>query len=104
MLDERQLITKLSTLQWVSKGAGILLLSGLVFISALSVVYHKHQSRQLFTKLQSLQQEIDALQVEWSQLLLEQGTWAADARVERLARDRLQMTLPEPNEVLVITE
>jgi cell division protein FtsL len=83
---------------------GIGILSGLIFISSLAVIYNKHLSRQLFTKLQSLQLEVEAIQVEWSQLLLEQGTWASDGRVERLARERLHMTLPEPNEVVVIKE
>ncbi|MBN9288480.1 MAG: cell division protein FtsL [Gammaproteobacteria bacterium 39-13] len=76
----------------------------MVFISALGVVYNKHLSRQLFTKLQVIQQEIESLQVEWGQLLLEQGTWASDARVERVAREHLHMMLPEPNEVVVIME
>ncbi len=73
-------------------------------MSAIAVVYNKHQSRQLFTKLQTLQQEVEALQVEWGQLLLEQGTWSSDARVERIARERLQMALPEPNAVVVIVD
>lgn len=79
-------------------------LSLLVFMSAIAVVYYKHQSRLLFTKLQTLNQEIEGLQVEWGQLLLEQGTWSADARVERLARERLQMVVPEPSTVVVIQE
>lgn len=76
----------------------------LCFASAIAVVYCKHLSRQLFITLQQLHQEVDSLQVEWSQLLLEQGTWAADARVERIASMRLKMTLPEPNQLLVISE
>lgn len=83
---------------------GIVLLSTLVFMSAMAVVYYKHQSRQLFTQLQRLQHEVEALQVEWGQLLLEQGTFVSDARVERIARERLHMKLPEPNEVVVIPE
>ncbi len=83
---------------------GVVLISLMVFMSAIAVVYNKHQSRQLFTKLQTLQQEVEALQVEWGQLLLEQGTWSSDARVERIARERLQMALPEPNAVVVIVD
>ncbi len=83
---------------------GVGLMSLMVFMSAIAVVYFKHQSRQLFTKLQTLQQEVEALQVEWGQLLLEQGTWSSDARVERIARERLQMALPEPNAVVVIVD
>ncbi|HRE31167.1 MAG TPA: cell division protein FtsL [Candidatus Berkiella sp.] len=89
--------------EWI-KQLSIAVISMLVFSSAMGVIYCKHQSRQLFTKLQNLQQDIESLQVEWSQLLLEQGTWAADARVEHVARERLQMHLPEPREVVVIKE
>lgn len=92
-----------SRVEWI-KLLTIAFISTLVFSSAMGVVYCKHQSRQLFTKLQNLQQEIESLQVEWSQLLLEQGTWAADARVEHVARERLQMHLPEPSEVVVIKQ
>lgn len=83
---------------------GIVLLSLMVFLSAIGVVYNKHQSRQLFAQLQRLQHEVESLQVEWGQLLLEQGTWSSDARVERIARERLHMKLPEPNEVVVIAD
>lgn len=92
-----------SRVEWV-KLLSIAFLSAMVFASAMGVVFCKHKSRQLFTKLQNLQQDIESLQVEWSQLLLEQGTWAADARVEHVARERLQMHLPEPREVVVIKE
>jgi len=79
-----------------------LLLGGCVFFSALGVIYYKHASRQLFIKLQHLQQEIESLQLEWSQLLLEQGTWGSATRVEQIARERLQMVLPEPSDVVVL--
>ena len=75
----------------------ILLLGIGLFLTALLVIYEKHQSRQLFTQLQSLQLESEFLQEEWSQLLLEQGTWASDARIEKLARTQIQMILPEPS-------
>lgn len=103
MLMRRLKIKPHQNPSWVG-ALGIGLLGFTVFISALGVVYNKHQSRQLFTKLQGLQQEIESLQVEWGQLLLEQGTWASDARVERVAREHLRMMLPEPNEVMVIME
>ena len=75
-----------------------------LFFSALLVVHKKHQSRQLFMQLQSLQLEVERLQEEWSQLLLEQGTWASDARIEKMARTQLQMILPEPNQVVILSE
>lgn len=74
----------------------------LVFSSAISVIYAKHKTRQYFAELQNLQREAEDLHVEWSQLLVEQGTWASDARVEKVARQHLNMVLPLPQEVMVI--
>lgn len=78
------------------------LLSISVFFSGGAVVYTKHLSRELFIQLQHLNKEVENLQVEWGQLLLEQGTWASDARVDHLAQQRLHMALPEPSDVSVI--
>lgn len=80
----------------------LLVLGAFVFASALMVVYTKHVCRQLFNQLQMQEKEIESFQIEWSQLLLEQGTWTADARVERVAKQRLQLVLPEPKDVVVI--
>ncbi len=74
----------------------------IVILSALGVIYNTHLGRQLFTQLQSSQQEIESLQLEWSQLLLEQGTWSANARVSSVARQELQMILPEASDVVII--
>jgi cell division protein FtsL len=74
----------------------------IVFGSALAVVFAKHQSRQLFAQLQNLQRQADDLHVEWTQLLLEQGAWATNARVEKVGRERLNMRSPAPQDVVVI--
>ena len=81
-----------------------ILLGLAVFFSALATVYNKHRSRELFIKHQILQQKIESLQVEWGQLLLEQSTFVSDARIERIAQERMKMRLPEPHEVVVIKE
>jgi cell division protein FtsL len=79
---------------------GILAL--LVLISALAAVYTKHQSRQLFIRLQALEAERDDLNIEWNKLLLEQATWATPTRIEMVARDRLQMMVPPPDKIVTI--
>lgn len=81
---------------------GVISLSVLIFVSSMGVIYSKHVSRQLFAQLQSLQSKRDELHVEWSQLLLEQGTWATDVRVERVAREHLNMVVPAPDTVVVL--
>ena len=88
------------------KGVGVLLpmLVLAVVLSALGVVYAKHQSRKLFIALQSLEAARDEMNIEWGQLQLEQSTWAAHARIEKLAREKLAMRPPLPGQVIAIEE
>lgn len=79
-----------------------LILGGLIFVSAIAVVYSKHASRKLFVESQRLSDERDALNVVWGQLQLEQSTWATDGRIERIARNRLGMRIPSPGEVVIV--
>ena len=73
-----------------------------VVLSAIGVVYSKYLSRRDFVVLQELQAEQERLGVEWGRLQLEESTLATDSQVEQRARDRLQMHLPDMNEVVVI--
>lgn len=83
--------------QWV---VASLLLA--VIASALGVVYSKHESRKLFVQLQGLEKERDRMDIEWGKMQLEQSTWATHARIERLARKKLDMTIPEAKNVVII--
>ncbi|MAZ44594.1 MAG: cell division protein FtsL [Legionellales bacterium] len=74
----------------------------LVLASCVASIYVVHLSRQSFAQLQQLHQQRDALHVEWTQLLLEQGTWASYSRIEKLAAQSLQMERPNPAKVQVI--
>ncbi|MBI1732214.1 MAG: cell division protein FtsL [Gammaproteobacteria bacterium] len=70
-------------------------LVAVIFLSALQVVLHQHQARKIFVEVQVLERERDRFSEEWGRLQLEQSTWATDARVEEIARTRLQMREPE---------
>jgi cell division protein FtsL len=74
----------------------------LVLASALSAVTSQHQARQRFIELEREQARMQQLEVEWGQLQLEQSTWAAHGRVERIARDRLAMRPPAPGQTVVV--
>lgn len=63
---------------------------------ALGVVTAQDRTRKLFTELQREKERGQAMEVEWGQLQLEQSTWAAPARVEKVAMQKLQMHLPRP--------
>ena len=74
------------------------------FVSAISVVYVKHYNRKLFVELQQLEKERDDMTVEWGKLQLEQNTWATHARIERIARQKLQMVTPDTNDIIYIRQ
>ena len=75
---------------------------GLVLISALLLVYSKHQSRKLFVEVQQLNYQVDDLNTEWGRLQLEQSAWSDHGRIERIARLKLSMVMPESDEVVFI--
>lgn len=74
----------------------------LVAWSALAVVYTKHSARLLFAETQRLEQENEVLQTEWGLLRLEQNTWGEQSRIERIARNRLGMELPERKSIVYL--
>lgn len=77
-----------------------LILLTAVLISALATVSTNHRARKLVTEAEREQERMRALEVEWGQLQLEQSTWATHARIEQIARDRLGMHPPRPNQIL----
>ncbi len=80
----------------------ILFLAASVMGSALGVVYAKYQTRKLFVELQTLQKIRDEMNVEWGQLQLEQSTWGTNARVEGIARSKLDMIMPPIDAVVIV--
>lgn len=75
-----------------------------VLISALAVVYAVHASRSLVDHSQKLQRALDSKELQWSQLLLEHSTWGGYARVERLAREELDMVDPVNEQRMLIRQ
>jgi cell division protein FtsL len=69
---------------------------------ALGLVTSQHKARKLFNELQQEQERAKQLDVEWGQLQLEQSTWAMHARVEKIARDRLHMSVPDSRRTQVV--
>lgn len=82
---------------------GIAILMFAVLTSAFTVIYVKNLDRRLFSDIQVLQQKKEQSQVEWGQLLLEQSTWAAPARIQHLAADKLDMVAPAFTEITMVS-
>ncbi len=72
-----------------------LLLLAVLTACALGLVTSQHNARKLFSELEREQERAKQLDIEWGQLQLEQSTWAMHARVEKIARDRLRMRVPD---------
>lgn len=71
-------------------------------LSAIGVVFARHEHRQLFIVLDTLQKSRDALNIEFGRLQLEQATWAESNRVDQVARNRLGMKFPQADEIVVV--
>jgi cell division protein FtsL len=64
-------------------------------------VYTTFTSRHLLNSLQELEKQRNRLQVEWSQLLLEQSSLVAQGKVEDTAIAELGMEVPDMSKVVV---
>lgn len=80
----------------------VIAISVLVMLSALGVVYSRHESRKLFVALQDAQEQRDAMNTEWGKLQIEQSTWATHGRVAEKARTKLGMVVPKTENIRII--
>jgi cell division protein FtsL len=80
----------------------ILVMVFLLLSSALGVIYAKDLNRRLFITHHKLQVQSEQLQSDSNKLLLEQSAWAAQARVQKVAQQQLQMLIPHSIDVVVI--
>lgn len=69
---------------------------------ALGVVTSQHKARKLFIELQNEKDRAQQMEVEWGKLQIEQSTLAMPARVEKLARQQLQMQIPPSEQIRYI--
>lgn len=74
----------------------------LLVISALLLVTSRHQTRKLFIELEHERQLAQHYEEEYGRLQIEQSTWTVPNRIDWLARDKLGMQLPEPEQIRVI--
>jgi cell division protein FtsL len=84
--------------------AGVLVLAAGVVASGIWIVDIEHRSRQLFIEAEALNRELDRLQTDWGRLQIEQGTYATHSRIEALVRQRLQLTVPSGDQLVVVVE
>jgi cell division protein FtsL len=71
-------------------------------LCALGIVTSQHKARKFFQALELEQERTKQLEVEYGQLQLELSTWATSPRIERVARERLRMRLPEAGDIVTL--
>ena len=81
----------------------LMVLAAINVCTAVAVIYSKHLSRARYAQISQSQQVIDELDVQWSQLQIEESTFSEHGLVERTARDRLDMVLPGHKGIVMIT-
>jgi cell division protein FtsL len=79
------------------------LLLAIAVACALGVINAQHHARRLFNDLEVEQAAAKKLDDEFTQLQLEQGTWATNRRVESVASKSLGMRMPDPSTTVVVT-
>lgn len=79
----------------------LLILLAVTMVSAVGVVWTRHESRMEFMELTRLQDQRDDLNVEYGRLELEQATWAEPARIDAEAR-KLGMVDPRPQDIQLV--
>jgi len=67
-----------------------------ILASAMYLVAVQYESRRVFTELDKARSETRHLKIEFDRLQVEKRSQATPARVERLAREKLQMRQVSP--------
>ena len=79
------------------------MLALVLFASALLVVYVKHDYQEQFIAVQTLKITQQKLYTEWTQLLLERGTFANYSRIKSIAQEEIGMEMPSAKDIRILT-
>lgn len=75
-----------------------------VVLSAMALVQFQYQSRRLFVEIERAQAESRRLEIEHERLQAEKRSQATPLRVERIAKDQLQMRPATPAITQYVTQ
>ena len=79
-----------------------LLLLALVIASALALITAQHQARKAYSELQVEQAAAKRFEEEIARLQVEQSSWSTPSRIEKVARERLGMRIPDASHTRVL--
>ena len=78
-------------------------LTFVLVVCALGVVTSQHKARKLFMMLENEKEIAQQVEVEWGRLQLEQSTLVMHGRIEKIAREQLNMKVPIATQVQIIS-
>ncbi|MCH9638454.1 MAG: cell division protein FtsL [Betaproteobacteria bacterium] len=78
-------------------------LTFVLVVCALGVVTSQHKSRKFFMMLENEREIAQQVEVEWGRLQLEQSTLVMHGRIEQIAREQLNMKVPDATKVQIIS-
>ena len=81
----------------------VAILTAVAFLTALGVVMVKDEYRQAYIADQQALRQAREIHTQWLQLLLEEGTWASNQRIEQIATQQMGMVLPTVQTTGIIT-
>ncbi|BBF64976.1 MULTISPECIES: cell division protein FtsL [Acidithiobacillus] len=79
-----------------------IILALLITASLFGIVAARQNTRSQFIALQEAQARHFALDNRWGQLELEQATLASNARVGDIARQKLGLSAPKSNQIIMV--
>ncbi|MBU2858541.1 MAG: cell division protein FtsL [Acidithiobacillus sp.] len=79
-----------------------IILALLITASLFGIVAARQNTRSQFIALQEAQAKHFALDNRWGQLELEQATLASNARVGDIARQKLGLSAPKSNQIIMV--
>lgn len=97
-------LAKIIAKDLLTVGRGPLVLMILLFASAMGVVFSTHQTRQAISENEQEMMERDRLDNEWRNLLIEETALSEHSRVEELAKKDLDMTRPDADKEVIISQ
>ena len=85
-------------------GKANVFLTAILVGCALLLVNSQYRARNLFIELERAQQKTRQLDIEWSQLKVDQSTLGKNARIEEIARTELNMVPLTPDRTQYLTK
>lgn len=78
------------------------LLLALVVVSSLALISSQQQARRLYNELQVELAAANRSEEEMGRLQTEQSSWTTPTRIERVARERLGMRVPDAQSTRIL--